>query len=180
MTPVSMHRKIFIVGDIDHESYLKFARKIDRLEDTSLDEIIHIHLMSEGGLAEAALAFYDRVKASPCEIQICGIGMVASAAALVLAAGDHRMLYPNAWVMVHDDTPAKSDVVNLRVSQLKSKLSTYARLEDQWNKLMAESSGVSQDDWDDLHRRETHLTAQECLSYGLIEEIITFPRSKNE
>ncbi len=133
---------------------------------------INILLMSDGGSAMSALAFYDRIKSSPNETKITATGLVASAAVIILAAGTVRRMTPNAWVMVHDDTPSPDDTKRKRVSELKRTVRLSNRFENQWNALMAVNSKTAVSDWKKLHDEETYLDAKECLTLGLIHGIV--------
>ncbi len=163
-----MSRKIYLIGDIDHSMHSKLTRRMARLEESTED--ISIVLSSDGGMSSVAFAMYDRIKMSPCNVNVVGTGLVASAAVLILAAGKHRSLTSNAWVMVHDDTTAirKSDRIVHAVKAVKQ----GRRVERQWNRLMAQNSKTPDWYWDKLHQKETHLTPAQCLRLGLIEEII--------
>ncbi len=161
-------RKIHIYGDITDEAFVLFNRKLDKLESYNHDDI-RITLISGGGDAYAALAFFDRIKASPCHIDIVVTGWAASAASLILASGDRRYMTKNAWVMVHEDS---STVKNQSVSEAEKNLGHARRLEDQWCKLFAGVTKASIKQWGLLNKAETYLTAEQCLKMGLIEEIL--------
>ncbi len=166
---------IHIVGDIDEQSFKEFNLKMNAAEnDKNPRHRTHIKIIlhSEGGLAMSALAFYDRIKMAKAEVTIIGTGFVGSAAVLILAAGKHRQLTKNTWVMVHDDTPSPDDVKKKRVVELRKTLSDSKLFEDQWNELMARNSRTSAIVWKDLHESESYLTPTQCLALGLIEEII--------
>ncbi len=162
-------RKIYILGDIDNESYGRFSRKLARLESESIDPI-QIELMSDGGYSYAALAFSDRINNCKCPIYIDAFGLIASAATLILAAGDMRRIAANAWVMVHEDEVALPD--GAKVSAIEKHAAHSRRLEDQWNKLMEHYTGTSVEVWALLNLAETFLPPSECKSLGLVDEII--------
>lgn len=165
--------KIYIHGEINDETYVKFSRQLSRREAAVKlsDNIIQeIELISDGGSALSAMAFYDRIRRSSLHVNITATGFVASAAVLILAAGDCRRMTKNAWVMVHEDTTGS--LKGLLVTDAEREIKQLRILENQWNKLLAEVTKISAREWERLNINTTYLTPQECLSYGLIEEIV--------
>lgn len=154
-----------IIGDIDEEAFKEFM-DYEPARAANMD----LMLTSHGGDAMTALAFYDWITRHKGEVTIEVYGVVASAAVLILAAGDHRRMHENAWVMVHEDTVAVSE--DDRVSVIERKAKDARKLEDQWNKLLEGRTNMSSKFWETLHKEETWLSAEECLQYGLIDEII--------
>lgn len=173
---IQPHRKIHIIGDIDYDAYRRFTKKMDKLEDAEPGEPIHIVLSSEGGDAKVALAFYDRIRMSSCPISITGVGLVASAAALILVAPPdvaRRSMTKNSWLMVHDDNVGVNGVdENDRVVNAQKKLNQLKAFEDQWNELMAASTTTTASGWKMLHEDETYFMAEDCLRLGVIGEIV--------
>jgi ATP-dependent protease ClpP protease subunit len=167
---IPLNRTIHIIGDINHEAYLKFNLKLNRLEREDTSKNIRVILASDGGDAMIALAFYDRIKRSIVPIIIEATGLVASAAVLILSAGDERKMTEESWVMVHDDSVSNIDP-NMRVVQAEKHTKHYRRMEDQWNRLLEQNTSTSAEYWDKLHREETYLTPRECKELGLIDEI---------
>lgn len=162
--------KISIVGDIDEVAYAEFSEQLDDAAVVQPGDDIYIELMSHGGDAMVALAFYDRIRQHKGNVVVAAYGMVASAAVLILAAGDKRCMSKNAWVMVHDDTTLVTD--QDRVSQAEIKLKTSRRLEQQWCKILAERTGTSASAWQSMHGTETYLEAGECLRLKLVDKVI--------
>jgi ATP-dependent protease ClpP protease subunit len=163
------YKKINIIGDIDHTAYLEFCETIDRLEKKPRG-IIPIELVSDGGDAYIALAFADKIQRSKHEIHITVRGLVASAAVLILAAGDKRMASSTAWIMVHEDEVPLNE--NARVAEIEKDVKHARRLEHQWNNLLSMSTKADSATWARLHKDETYLVAHEALKLGLITEII--------
>lgn len=177
MNDIDPDRKIHIIGDIDYDAYRKFTKRMDYLEREIFGGApVHIVLSSEGGDAKVALAFYDRIRMSRCVISITGVGLVASAAALILVAPPdvaRRSLTKNSWLMVHDDNVEANGVSkNDRIVLAQKKLDQLTMFEDQWNELMAASTTSSAENWKRLHEDETYLTPEECVALGVIGEII--------
>lgn len=162
-------RKIHIAGEITDESFVLFNRKLDKLESFN-HESVQITLLSGGGDAYTALAFFDRIKASKCHIDVVATGLVASAATLILAAGDKRYMTKSSWIMTHEDQ-ATVDTAD-SVSKIEKNAKHSRRLEDQWCKILASVTKTSVKKWDALNKAETYLTPEECLKLGLIEEIL--------
>jgi len=168
-----MGHRLYIHGDIDTESYSKFSTELAELENklsANYKDYIDVELVSDGGSAYDAIAFHDRIRNSRLDIRITGSGLVASAAVLILAAGDYRILTKNSWVMVHEDSVL--GVEEKEVHQVEKQVAHFRRLEDQWCELLAERSTEISEMWTTLHRAETYMTPGDCLEYGLIEEII--------
>jgi ATP-dependent Clp protease, protease subunit len=165
-------RKITIIGDIDHETYLSFSEKLDTFESRSVTKEVYIHLCSPGGDPSVALAIYDRMKLSPCEIVVYATGLVASAASLILIAGDYRFMSESAWVMIHEETPHHSETKNKSVSDLEKISGHYRKMENQWNDLFVKNTKLTFEKSQELHKNETYLSAKECLEYGIVQEVI--------
>lgn len=163
------NKPIYIKGTISQKSYIKFRRQINNRLNRDKTSPIDITLYSEGGDAYAALAYFDFIRSLDVNVRINGEGIVASAAVLILAAGDKRTLTKSAWVMCHEDLP---ELEEARVTQLERDIAHSRRLENQWNDLLAFETKVDAKEWARIHKQETYLSAEECLKLGLIDEVI--------
>lgn len=161
-------RKIKIVGDIDEESYGLFSDQMDELESDNSDTI-HVELTSGGGEAITALAFIDRMRLSPCTIEVTVLGSAQSAASIILACGDLRRMAKNAWAMIHEDSVHKFSGT---VQEVEAYAKRLRQLEDQWCEIFSKHCGGSIHSWRRLHSRERYLDANQCLELGIIDEII--------
>lgn len=162
--PKRLTRKIYVVGEVSDENYLKFSKRLSALERQSKAPI-EIELMSFGGEVYSALAWAARIQASPCEVNIKAYGIVASAAVLILAAGDNRKMSKSGWVMVHEDsTEVSGDVTTIEMSAKHGR-----RIEKQWSLLLAQCTTTSASTWERLHKRDLYMDADECIRLGLID-----------
>ncbi len=163
--------KLYITGEINGENFGIFSRDLSIVEgDYSVADalILEVELCSSGGLPEAAMAYASRIRDSTLNVNIRAYGGVESAAVLVLAAGDHRIMDRHARVMVHETSV---EDFSGTVSQLEKRAAQLRASETQWNELMAFMTHTSAEKWAVLHKEETILTPEECLKLGLIDEI---------
>ena len=94
-------RIIQITGSIEYEMVDYVAQKLLEFSD-SPDEPILILITSPGGLIDCGLAIYDYLMTSNMPIITANYGTASSAAAIIMLAGEERMVSPNSTVMIHD------------------------------------------------------------------------------
>lgn len=168
-----MAKYIYIMGDIDNEAFAKFTIELAELENSKhLPKEIVVSLMSDGGSAYAALAFFDRITQSELHhnITVVATGLVASAATLILASGSKRCMTKNSWLMVHEDSAPNTK--SLSVTAAENEMKHSRAMEIQWNKLLAKVTNCTAEGWDKLNKEVSYLSPEECLFLGLIEEIV--------
>ena len=170
----TMLADIRIIGAIDEDTYEAFCIKLDALENMPIKarpKSVAVEITSDGGSAYLALAFVDRMRLSPMKFVTTGVGRVASAATLILAAGDVRRLTQEAWVMVHED----SGEVEGTVSEMEAQIKHLRSMENQWNSLLSQYSRNKSKPavFAELHKRgDVNLSPTECVALGLVDEII--------
>lgn len=169
-----MPRVIRVIGEINEAAYERFSKKLRKFEEES-DETVVVELCSFGGSDYDAIAFYGRMRNSYCLIRIEAYGQVLSAATLIFAAGDYRIIDSNAWFMVHDST----DKVTGQVASLSKHLKHMHKMENQWSTILSNRSRASKELWRELSMKETFITANELLELGLADEVLTGKDSPN-
>lgn len=162
-----MSRKIKIIGDIDSDNYEVFSEKMDELEAAS-KKPIHIELCSGGGETYVGLAYYGRIKSSPCPVHITAYGQVMSAATIILAAGTVRIMQGDAWFMVHDDALSVKEPTRIRAVV---EFSHHETVERQWAEILSRHSKVDKDIWREWSKDTRYLNAADCLEIGIIDKI---------
>lgn len=157
---------IRIIGDIDSGAYARFSEELTEAEGNNED--VFVELMSPGGDAYSALAFYSRMRNSNVKITLHVTGIAASAAILLLAGANHVIMDKDAWLMVHEDSGKISgDVVSLERESAQMR-----RMENQWVYILSENSKLSAAKWTQLHKVTTYLNAKQALKTGLVDEVL--------
>jgi ATP-dependent protease ClpP protease subunit len=156
---------IRILGTIDNDAFRAFSEAFDEYK---IGAPVTIELNSHGGDAISALAIASKIRLHEGKVTIIVYGECCSAAVIILAYGHRRKMAEEAWVMVHEDTTKLKGEIHT----LELELSHARRLEQQWCTLLAGSTFTSAAAWSVLHKKTTYLTANECKSHGLIDEVI--------
>jgi len=162
-----MSRHISIYDEINYEQFSRFDTELQALEEES-HEPVQVTLSSGGGSAMAGLAFFGRIKNSPCDIIVTAYGEAGSAASLILASGDRRRMHSSAWVLVHEDVGALEG----SVTEMEKQLRHMRRLEQQWAAIFASCTTTSASIWESIQSSDKVLSAKECLKYGLVDEVL--------
>src|SRR5438477_2057550 len=96
-------RIIFLQGEIDDYSANLIVAQMLFLQFDDPKADIHLYINSPGGSVTAGMAIYDTMHYITCDVATYCIGMAASMAATLLAAGakGKRNALPHAEVMIH-------------------------------------------------------------------------------
>lgn len=163
-------RIIFIGAPIDDGVANAVIAQLLFLESQSAKEDIKIYINSPGGVVTSALAIYDTMQYVKPDIQTICIGMAASAASVLLAAGKKgkRMILPNGEVMIHQVMGgAQGQATDIDI-HAKHILKTKNRL----NKILAKHTGQKIQKIEKDSDRDYFMSADEAKKYGIVDKII--------
>lgn len=163
-------RSIMLSGEINKESAELVIKQLLVLEGESNDPV-RIFINSPGGDVDAGYAIFDMVRFVTCPVIMIGMGLVASAAALVLLAvpAERRLALPNSTYLIHQPMSGMKGVATdieihaLHLEKLRTKLDA----------LIASETGKSAEQVNKDTERDHWLSSSEALSYGLVSRIIT-------
>lgn len=89
----------YLVNTIQNiQEYLDFLREVSNAKQ---DDTIVVHINNYGGSLDVAMNIYDALQLSRADVKICVEGMCASAASMVMLAGNEWEVFPHACVMIH-------------------------------------------------------------------------------
>lgn len=140
-------------------------------EDPKKD--IFFYINSPGGSVYDALAIYDTMQYVTNDVQTVGIGMQASAAAILLSSGTKgkRFLLPNSTVMIHQPSSGTQGKVTDQEIDLKESLRVKKLIEE----IMAKNTGQKTDKIHVDMERDFWMTGDEAKKYGIVDAVITTP-----
>lgn len=131
---------------------------------------LKIYINSEGGEIFAAIPLIDAITNSKIPIHTYIEGIAASAASLISMAGHKRFISTNSFMLIHElRTGVEGTYSNLtdereNCDKLMSVITNFyiKKTEDKFSNEMLQS----------ILKRDIILSSKECLSYGLVDEII--------
>ena len=163
-------RTILLSGDINKELAEKTIRQLLLLEDMSSDPI-RIFIDSPGGDADAGYAIFDMIRFIKPEVWTIGMGLVASAAAIIqLAAPKERRLgLPNSHYLIHQPLSGIRGVA----TDIEIHAKELEKLRGRINSLIAQETGTPAEQVEKDTDRDYWMSAEEAVNYGLISKVIT-------
>jgi ATP-dependent Clp protease protease subunit len=163
-------RIIFLGGQIDDEAANSVIAQLLFLASQNPKEDIKVYINSPGGSVTSALAIYDTMQYVKPDVSTICVGMAASAAALLLAAGEKgkRMILPNGEVMIHQVMGgAQGQATDIDI-HAKHILSIKVRL----NEILAKHTGQKLNKISQDAERDYFMSAIEAKKYGVVDQII--------
>lgn len=163
-------RIIFLGGPIDDASANIIIAQLLFLDSQNSKEDIKIYINSPGGQVTSALAIYDTMQYVKADVSTICIGLAASAAALLLAAGKNgkRIILPNGEVMIHQVMGgAQGQATDIDI-HAKHILSIKERL----NEILSKHTGQTLSKVSADTERDYFMSAMEAKKYGVVDKII--------
>ena len=163
-------RIVFLAGPVtDLNANLVIAQML-YLASKDQKRDIKLYINSPGGSVTAGLAIYDTMQYLKCPVSTICIGLTASMAAVILAAGTKgkRFSLPNAEILLHQvaggmqGQAADIEITAKQIMKMKEKL----------NKILSLHTGQPLTKVEKDTDRDFYLTAEEARKYGLIDEVI--------
>jgi ATP-dependent Clp protease protease subunit len=138
-------------------------------EDPGKD--IDLYINSPGGYIHAGLAIYDVIQFLKPEVATICVGMAASAAAVILAAGTpgKRYALPYSEIMIHQPLGG----IQGQATEIEIHARHILKQRDRINRILAKHTGQPLERIEQDTERDYFMDAEEAKAYGIIDEIIT-------
>jgi len=165
-------RIIFLGTPIDDGVANLIMAQLLHLEGEDAEKDINLYINSPGGSTTSLMAIYDTMEFVKPHIATYCMGQAASAAAVLLAAGERgkRFALPHSRIMIHQ--PHISGLEG-QASDIEIHAREIMRIKVEINELLASHAGKSVDDIKADTERDFWMTATEALEYGLVDEVLT-------
>ncbi|HEY3789908.1 MAG TPA: ATP-dependent Clp protease proteolytic subunit [Urbifossiella sp.] len=131
---------------------------------------IHMYINSPGGSVSATLAMYDTMQFLECPIITYCMGIAASGAAILLAAGTagKRYALPNSKVMIHQPYGQ----VGGQVSDIEIQAAEILKERERLNEILAKHTKQPLEVIARETDRDKYYAAQEAKAFGLVDEVL--------
>ncbi len=164
-------RQIILSGEINKDLADKIVRQLLVLEADDNEKTIYMYIDSPGGDVDAGFAIFDMIRFIKAPVVLVGMGLIASAAALILLSVDkkNRVALPNSRYLIHQPSSGMRGVATDIEIHAKEMEKTKAIL----NQIIAEQTGKSVEQVTQDTERDYWLDAKEAVEYGLVSKIVT-------
>ena len=165
-------RIIMLCEDVNDTTAGLVVAQMLYLEGQDPEKDINFYINSPGGSISAGMAIYDTMQFVKCDVATTCIGMAASMGAFLLSSGakGKRFALPNSEIMIHQ--PLMSGLQG-QATDIKIRADWLQRTKEKLNRMLADNTGKPLEQIQMDTERDNFMSAEEALSYGLIDRIIT-------
>jgi ATP-dependent Clp protease, protease subunit len=163
-------RIIFLGEPVDdHVANIVIAQFLF-LDAEDKDKEIKFYINSPGGSVTAGLAIYDTMQYIKSDVSTICVGLAASMASVLLAAGTEgkRFALPNSEVMIHQVMGGAEG----QASDIKIRAEHILKIKAKMNKLLAKHTKQKESVIEKDSDRDYFMDADEALKCGIIDKII--------
>jgi len=169
-------RIIFLGQEIDDEIANQIIGVLLYLDSEDSTKPIYLYINCPGGSVIAGLALFDTMNHVKSPIVTINLGLAASMASFLLAAGKKgsRMALPNSRVMIHQPMGGAQG----QAEDIKVEAAQIMRIKDNLVRMYSQMTGQTQEQVIIDLDRDNFMSAQEALEYGLIDQVIKINEDK--
>ena len=166
-----MDRIVFLGAPVDDTVANIIIAQLLFLQAEDPDKDIYLYINSPGGSVYAGLAIYDTLQYMSAPVNTMCMGMAASMAAVLLAAGTKgkRSALPNSRIMIHQ--PSGGSQGTAADIEIAAKEILYAR--ERLNQILSKHTGQPPERIAEDVDRDRFLSPQEAKEYGLIDNVVS-------
>src|SRR5580658_5844464 len=146
-------------------------QKLLFLQYENRNQEIHMYINCPGGSVTATLAIYDTMQFLECPISTYCMGLAASGAAIILAAGakGKRFALPHAKVMIHQPW---GQVPYAQVSDIEITANEFMKDRQRLNEILAKHTGQPIETIEKETERDRYFHALEAKEFGIVDEVL--------
>ena len=162
-------RIVFLGGGVDDDVANLIIAQLLFLESEDPKKDIYLYINSPGGSVTAGLAILDTMNHVKPHVATVCVGMAASAAAVILSAGEKgkRFALPNAEVMIHQPWGgAQGQATDIEITA-KHIIATRDRL----NKILSKNTGQPLEKIEKDVERDYFMMAEDAKKYGIVDQV---------
>ena len=163
-------RIVFLGEEITRDSANLVIAQLLHLESQDPDKDISLYRDSPGGEVYAGLGILDTMNFIKPDVSTICVGMAASMASVLLAAGTKgkRLALPNSMILIHQPSSgAQGQQTDIQIAADETRW-----IRNHMNELLSEYTGQTTEKINADTERDNYMRAQEALEYGLIDRVV--------
>ena len=141
------------------------------LEREDPDKDISLYIHSPGGIITAGLAIYDTMQLIRCDVSTICVGMGASMATVLLAAGATKKRYalPNSTIHMHQAMGGATG----QAADVEIAAREILRMQDKIRTILSEHTGQPYDKIVRDTDRDFYMSSEQAVDYGIVDEVLS-------
>jgi ATP-dependent Clp protease protease subunit len=166
-------RRIFLSDAVDNDTAEDVIRKLWYLEYIDPGKPITFIINSPGGAIDSGFAIWDQVKmiTSPVTTLITGLAASMGSILSLCAAPGRRFATPHSRIMIHQ--PRLSGAIQGQATDLEIQAKEMIKTHNLLVKVYVDATGKDAAVIEKAVDRDTWMTAQEALQFGLLDKIVS-------
>lgn len=163
-------RIVFLGKEIDDALANQIIGVLLYLDSEDSKKPIYLYINSMGGSVLAGLAIYDAIQHIKSRVITINVGIAASMASFLLAAGEkgRRMALPHSRVMMHQAMGgAQGQAEDIKVESQQI-LRIHGRIAEMYADMTGKDLDVIREDL----KRDNFMSATEAKHYGIVDQVI--------
>ena len=164
-------RIVFLGEEVTRDSANLVIAQLLHLESQDPDKDIALYIDSPGGDVYAGLGIIDTMNFIKPDVSTICVGMAASMAAVLLAAGakGKRLALPNSMVLIHQP----SSGVSGQQTDIQIVADETRWIRQRLNEILSEATGQPIEKINADTERDNYMRASEACAYGLVDKVIS-------
>lgn len=165
-------RIVFLNGPVDDYSANLIVAQILHLESVDSEKDINFYINSPGGVITAGMAIYDVMQFVKPDISTYVMGQACSMGSFLAQAGtpNKRYMLPNSRHMIHQPSGGARGMASDIEISYKEIMHWKQRLTELY--VHHNTAGKKYEDFERDMDRDTFMSAEESLAYGLCDHIV--------
>ena len=166
-------RRVFFSSPVDDQSALEAIRKLWFLEAQDAGKPILLVINSPGGSVDSGFAIWDQIKMMKSPVTTLVTGLAASMGSILsLVAGKgKRFATPHSRIMIHQ--PAIHGIIRGQATDLEIQAKEILKTRNSIINIYKEATGKKFEELEKALDRDTWMSAQEAVEFGLIDKIVS-------
>jgi ATP-dependent Clp protease protease subunit len=165
-------RIVFLNGAVDDNSSNLIVAQILHLESADSEKDIHFYVNSPGGVITSGMAIYDVMQFVKPDVCTYVMGQACSMGSFLAQAGTpgKRYMLPHARHMIHQPSGGARGMQ----SDIAIQYQEITKMKEMLTKLYVKhnTAGKTYEQFEKDMDRDTFMSAEEALEYGLIDKIV--------
>ena len=163
-------RIVFIGDEINDAIASLVVAQLLYLEAQDPEKDISLFINSPGGSITSGMAIYDTMNFIKCDVSTICVGLAASMAAFLLAAGAKGKRYslPNSEILIHQPLGGMRG----QATDIKIHAERIIKIKENLNRILSEKTGQPYEKICADTERANFMSAEQALEYGLIDKIL--------